>query len=126
MHTDYVDCVQFIGDLLISKSTTNLLALWKPGTKNGVIPLRDFPLTNCDVWFVRFHTDPLCQILAIGNTKGEIKIWEIDHFAKKKPFVSLTHSTCTSTIRMVSFSPDGKTLLAACDDSSIWKWDANP
>ena len=126
MHTDYVDCVQFIGDLLISKSTTNLLALWKTGTKNGVIPLRDFPLTNCDVWFVRFHTDPLCQMLAIGNTKGEIKIWEIDHFAKKKAFVSLTHSTCTSTIRMVSFSPDGKTLLACCDDSSVWKWNANP
>eukprot|EP00560_Eucampia_antarctica_P008715 CAMPEP_0197826390 /NCGR_PEP_ID=MMETSP1437-20131217/3354_1 /TAXON_ID=49252 ORGANISM="Eucampia antarctica, Strain CCMP1452" /NCGR_SAMPLE_ID=MMETSP1437 /ASSEMBLY_ACC=CAM_ASM_001096 /LENGTH=149 /DNA_ID=CAMNT_0043426809 /DNA_START=598 /DNA_END=1047 /DNA_ORIENTATION=+ len=148
MHTDYVDCVQFVGGLILSKSIANTLALWKPQIyssrkttttnillqhnnnnnnnkrlrNSAALPLRDFALTHCGVWFVRFQTDRAGRMLAIGNTKGDIKIWEVG--THKNPFATLSNAQCTSTIRMVSFSPDGKSIIATCDDSTVWKWDA--
>mmetsp|Transcript_24206 Transcript_24206/g.35383 ORF Transcript_24206/g.35383 Transcript_24206/m.35383 type:complete len:592 (-) Transcript_24206:50-1825(-) len=163
VHTDYVDCVQFVGDLVLSKSISNTIALWKPyllpqttGTSHHhnklgpqpsirlcdkVIPLREFKLNNCDIWFVRFATDlPNCNMLAVGNNVGEIKVWEIGpNSINKKSFCNLTLSSggnnngagnasnfckSTSTVRMVAFSPDGRSLVATCDDSTVWKWDA--
>lgn len=113
--TDYVDCVQFLGNLILSKSTTNKILLWKPDfsnsrgdisqlmgsyypnptdiTDNGkrnkildpkkpnVIPLREFNLTKCDLWFIRFHVDESSnRMIAIGNTEGDISVWDIDQY----------------------------------------------
>ena len=141
VHHDYVDCVQFVGDLVLSKSIGNTVVLWKPDftktTRSGhgkllqhtppneVIVLREFTTKECDVWFIRFGTDVHCRMLALGNKVGEIKVWDIDENPKKKCFTSLTQQyACTSTVRMVAFCPDTKCLIAACEDASIWKWDA--
>lgn len=144
IHTDYVDCVQFVGDLVLSKSTADRIVLWKPDLSppshddksteqthhrlpNRVVALREFSLTHCDVWFIRFQTDLDCQMLAIGNTRGDVKVWEIAGSAvspTKKHFANLTNNQCASTVRMVSFSPDTRSLVATCDDSTLWKWDA--
>jgi len=157
MHTDYVDCVQFVGDLILSKSITNTISLWKPDLKEAigethsfsattdasstakphkrlpiqqedvVIPLRDFELSQCNIWFVRFQTDAECTMLAAGNCAGEIRVWEIggsSAHSGRKHFCTLTNPMCTSTVRMVSFSPDGNILIATCDDGTVWKWDA--
>jgi len=172
MHTDYVDCVQFVGDLILSKSITNTISLWKPDFtaplpvatmdspitpthhhyhhhKNAaaqVLPLRDFELTNCDIWFVRFQANEDCTMLAAGNCTGEIRVWEIggsSHHPCRKHLCTLSHLLCTSTVRMVSFSPplpsigeddfryngkrreeDSQCLIATCDDGTVWKWDA--
>lgn len=103
VHTDYIDCVQYVGDLILSKSITNTIVLWKPDTSHfrrsrqttinddsaskyitsrpprsgNVFPLREFQLSNCQVWFIRFHTDADCRLLAIGNTVGKVKVWKI-------------------------------------------------
>lgn len=173
VHTDYVDCVQFVGDLVLSKSITDRIVLWKPdlsssgrcpndapasssangGSSNGkiangtsnanaassatthhqrsklrnnVIPLREFTLNKCDVWFVRFQTDsPDCRCLAVGNNVGEVKVWDVGSpNPNRKYFANLTHGQCTSTVRMASFSPDGRSIVATCEDSTVWKWDA--
>ena len=34
----------------------------------------------------------------------------------------LQHVSCTTAIRQTSFSPDSKTLVACCDDGSVWRW----
>jgi polycomb protein EED len=141
VHTDYVDCVRFVGDLLLSKSISNTVVLWKPeftrtlrhGTSkpthqrlpNEVIALREFTINKCDVWFVRFDTSIDSQMLAVGNTVGDIKVWEIDDNPNKKCLATLVQQWCASTVRMVAFSPDSKCLIAACEDATIWKWDAH-
>jgi polycomb protein EED len=140
VHTDYVDCVRFVGDLVLSKSTGGTVVLWKPeftrtlrhGTSkpthqrlpNEVIALREFTINKCDVWYIRFDTNVDCRMLAIGNTVGEIKVWEIDDNLKKKCMTLLVQPAWASTVRMVAFSPDSKCLIASCDDATLWKWDA--
>ena len=144
VHTDYVDCVQFVGDLVLSKSISDTIVLWKPdlsarqhGGKqhnashhrsrlhSDILVLREFVLNKCDVWFVRFATDPNCRMLAVGNNAGEVKVWDVSSpNPTRKHFANLTHPGCSGTVRMVSFSPDGRSLVATCDDSTIWKWDA--
>jgi len=135
IHTDYVDCVQFVGDLDLSKSVTNKIFLWKPDLgkllpitaidsptssaltsthqhhhyKNAaaqVLSLRDFDLTNCDIWFVRFQANDDCTMLASGNCIGEFRVWEIggsSYHPCRKHICTLNHSLCTSTVRIVSF-----------------------
>mmetsp|Transcript_22663 Transcript_22663/g.29964 ORF Transcript_22663/g.29964 Transcript_22663/m.29964 type:complete len:244 (-) Transcript_22663:36-767(-) len=165
VHTDYVDCVQFVGDLILSKSIADKVVLWKPDLtsprninsnssktcsnnggntqnqrlRNNVTALREFSLKHCDIWFIRFNADADCRMLAIGNNRGSIMVWKIDtqsslpllsvEGGKKTKkvggyFASLSNQHCNSTVRMVSFSPDAKSLIATCDDSTVWKWDA--
>lgn len=137
VHLNYVDCVQMLGDMVLSKSTYNSIVLWMPNIPDSpsdiavksaaysppsdVIVLRTFDLDHCHIWFVRFSIDEMGQLLAVGNIKGEIDIWDIDA-CKKKPSQTLKPMV-NSTIRMLSFSPDGKTLVACNDTATVCRWD---
>ena len=138
VHLNYVDCVQFVGDLILSKSTYNSIVLWLPDIPESaaskvtnssayeppgeVIALRTFDLNHCEIWFVRFAVDDSGRLLAVGNIRGEVDIWDIDACKKKRPTQRLKPMV-HSTVRMLAFSPDSKTLLA-CDDSAVvCKWD---
>jgi polycomb protein EED len=139
VHTDYVDGIQFVGDLILSKDTNDKVLLWKPVTTktsrgsntktqqrlpNEVIVLREFTLSKCDVWFVRFATDHKCRMLALGNNAGEIKVWEIRSRPSDSHFLNLTHQYGSSAVRMVAFNHDDKYLVAVTDDSSVLLWEA--
>jgi len=148
LHSNYVDCVQFVGDLVLSKTTTNTIALWKPELKTSshelpliekqnniessttsistssklctnFLHLFDFECSECDVWYVRFGTDPECTKLAIGNKFGDIRVFNIG----TRSYQTITNMNCNGTVRHVSFSPNSKSIIAVCDDSTLWKWD---
>jgi polycomb protein EED len=140
VHINYVDCVHFVGDMILSKSTYNSIVLWLPDIPETaaskvtnssayeppgeVIALRIFELNHCDIWFVRFAVDDSARLLAVGNIKGEVDIWDIDACKKKRPTQQLKPMV-HSTVRMLAFSPDSKMLLA-CDDSGlVCKWDTS-
>jgi len=137
IHSNYVDSVQFVGDLVLSKDTHDRVVLWYPELSKSttrksagirlpceVVALREFSITKCDVWFIRFGTDANTNFLAIGNTQGEIKLWEIGPtHPTKKFYESLVHPHCYSTVRMVALSPDSKFLVSCCDDASVWLWE---
>lgn len=141
VHTSYVDVVQYVGDLILSKDTNDLIVLWKPITTktsrgnnmktqqrlpNDVVALREFEVKNCDVWFIRFATDRQCRMLAVGNLIGDITIFDIGSRPNKKHFAKLTNQHCTTAVRMVSFNHDAKYLVAVSDDASVWLWEALP
>jgi len=92
-HPNYVDCVQFVGDLILSKSVDNKVVLWKPllnidesnksseytthRVPSSILFLREFKLENCDSWYVRFDSPPpYHRVLALGNQIGEVKVWK--------------------------------------------------
>jgi polycomb protein EED len=130
IHTDYIDCVAFVGDLILSKSTTNNISLWKPilssistGTNHKFLHLQDYSVPECGQWFIRFATDKQCKMLAVGNCIGDLRVWEIG--GAKKP-IFICNTMCNSIVRMVRFSPDAKVLAAVCDDGSVWKYNVVP
>jgi hypothetical protein len=63
-------------------------------------------------------------MLAVGNTVGEIKVWEIGTNPSKKHFASLILQCCTSAIRMISFNRNAKYMVAVSDDATVWLWEA--
>jgi len=102
----------------------------KRKTDGYIIRLRDIYTNNCKVWFLRFQTDANYRLIALGNSVGNVTIWYLDpndaervkH--RSKPLCVLSHSLCSSVVRMASFAPDGKSLVYCCDDSTVWKFDA--
>ena len=147
-----IDCVQFIGDLILSKSIDNRVVLWKPQYDNeedkeqdvytthrvpsSILYLREFELENCGSWYVRFESPPpYHQLLALGNQLGEVKVWHVSGTVNEKYFCNLTTTMGNSssntgdnhnqsTVRMVAFNPHGSSLVAIKDDSTVWMWDA--
>ena len=138
VHTNYVDCVQYFGHLILSKSIDNVIVLWKPifgrpkvtnGIKTTIIPLREFRLHRCDLWFIRFHTfqnlENNIALLVCGNNVGDIKVWNLLNDApsfEKNSFAFLSNIQCKSPARMVKVCPDGHSFIVGCDDGTVWKW----
>lgn len=78
VHRNYVDCVKWVGDLILSKSICNRAALWTPDplrSKDAVCVLREFSLTNCRVWFMKMAVCDLHYIFAVGSTEGEVQLF---------------------------------------------------
>jgi WD40 repeat protein len=122
----------------------NKVVLWKPllnedesnrtphssyRIPSSILFLREFNLDFCDSWYVRFDSlRPYHNLLALGNQKGEVKVWKIDDELDQKHFCKLTPSgwfgdQTSSTVRMVAFNPHGSHLVAVRDDSTVWMWD---
>ena len=123
VHSDYVDCVRWVGNLLLSKSTGNEILLWKPDStrrKDAATILRSYVFTDANIWFVRFALDADCTLLAVGNKSGKLYVWDVD-----SPGCSckLQHPQSKVTVRQTALSPDGSILIGVCDDSTIWRWD---
>jgi len=136
VHVHCVDCIEFVGDLVMSKAPENMVKLWWPKIerqttilRNPTVPppsdvvlLRTFELEDCDdIWFVRFAMDPSKQILAAGNTQGVVYVWNIGA-RSREPFCTLRIKKRSSTIRYLSFSPDGTVLAASTHDGCIHRW----
>jgi polycomb protein EED len=152
------DCVQFVGDLILSKSVHNVVVLWKPVVTNEdsasfntiypslinddsdsddmipsrVIFLRNFTAEHCDSWFIRFHSpSPYNEVLALGNQKGEIKVWRLmgsENGEENDEDMLSEALLCKlkagdSTVRMITFA-GRECLLAVCEDASVWAFEA--
>ncbi|CAM9107506.1 unnamed protein product, partial [Heterosigma akashiwo] len=129
VHANYVDCVRWLGNLLLSKSCLadksphNKIVLWKPDPARGssaVIVLREFLFPDGNLWYVRFGLDADLRRMAVGNNRGQLFVWNLD--GSKQPAAKAAHPKCQATIRHAAFSPDGKTLISVTDDSTVWRW----
>jgi polycomb protein EED len=124
VHADYVDCVQWVGNLLLSKSTSNKVVLWKPNAarrKDAVTILRELSFSDCGLWFIRFSTDSTKTKIAVGNQTGKVFVWDIDGSPPQCNVLKVPQ--CKITVRQTAFSPDGRTLLYCCENGTIWRWD---
>jgi len=81
VHTDYVDCVRFLGNLLMSKSIENTIVFWNPtpskARKDAVTVLREYTFQDANFWYVKFDLDVQNGRLAVGNRMGSVFIWNL-------------------------------------------------
>ena len=96
-----------------------------------VIFLRHFHVDNCDSWFIRFHSpSPYNEVLALGNQKGEIKVWRLmgsENGEENDEDMLSEALLCKlkagdSTVRMITFA-GRECLLAVCEDASVWAFE---
>lgn len=133
LHVHCIDCIQFLGDMLLSKSVDSLIELWHPldlestlysksfiNPKGDLQVLKKFSYSDGDLWYMRFAVDPAMNRIAVGNVKGKIFLWNV---ASKSSQPSHVYTTGTSnsggTVRGVAFSPCGRTLVASLEDGTL-------
>jgi hypothetical protein len=79
IHSDYVDCVRWCGDLVLSHSVGPAVVLWKPAVSSAghtrSVVLHTYNVDDCPIWFVKFALDPAHRLLAMGDKTG---VWRLD------------------------------------------------
>lgn len=135
VHCRWVDCVFFVGDLIVSKSSEGDMHVWLPRmeqktTLNGkrfqpppskATMLNFFSLPENDWYFVKFAIDPSGRFLAAGNQKGKIVVWSLGVIAAKP--MSSVEVGRSHAIRNLAFSPDGAFLVATTDAGAMFRFD---
>lgn len=92
VHKHYVDCIMWVGDLLLSKSVHDRILLWEPGFDreaigspvNNYTLLEEYTLEGCKVWFIRFGMDRHRRLLACGNEKVSDAATELEEFVARR------------------------------------------
>jgi len=152
VHSNKVDCVAWLGDLVLSKSIFDEIILWKPvihddsssigtssASKSSIIPIKIFHYARNDCfYFVRFalSLDSFSSLLAIGNNCGQVYIWDLDDFDNDGHAQIIKTSSASSKkklklnqpdaiIRGVSFSPDGEILVGCDANGGVYCWNKN-
>jgi len=151
VHSNKVDCVAWLGDLVLSKSIFDEIILWQPiihdesssvsvstTSKSSILPIKIFHYARNDsFYFVRFalSLDDPC-LLAVGNNCGQVYLWDINDFdndghshilktasasSKKKSKPSKSNAI----IRGLAFSPDGEILVGCDANGGVYRWDKN-
>ncbi|KAI3433388.1 hypothetical protein D9Q98_003204 [Chlorella vulgaris] len=134
-HWNYVDCVRWLGDLVLSKSVDDCILLWSPDTStaqhaaDGDVQLvQELQLEGCaNVWWMRFALDYWCTTLAVGTSTGQVLLFD-PHSQQSQPKARLKPLRAAKTdraplVRQTAVSYDGGIVVACHDDGSLTRWD---
>ncbi len=135
VHKHYVDCVMWVGDALISKSLHNALVLWLPGADRESLSsksmnytlLQEYPVSGCDVWFIRFGMDTGRKWVAVGGKGGKVHIYNLKEYSPKPIVLSPGGSTKVNIdtyVRQCAFSDDGSLLITVDDNTNVVQYES--
>lgn len=85
--------------------------------------LTKFDISECGYFFIRFTISPDRSTLALGNTLGHVRVWNLDVSDPENiPSITLSHQKCKAIVRHLSFSRCGRELVFCCEDGTIWHY----
>ena len=129
-HENYIDCLFFYGDKILSKDAQKNLSFWIPlFEENSALVLQYFELPFQDnIWFSKFAINIKFGVVAFGNDSGEVfffKIWDNSkQFCfkdfRKNPEFKMKLKNDNSLIRQIEISEDFEFLLCISDSGKIW------
>eukprot|EP00531_Pseudo-nitzschia_arenysensis_P010784 CAMPEP_0116115030 /NCGR_PEP_ID=MMETSP0329-20121206/292_1 /TAXON_ID=697910 /ORGANISM="Pseudo-nitzschia arenysensis, Strain B593" /LENGTH=436 /DNA_ID=CAMNT_0003608441 /DNA_START=385 /DNA_END=1695 /DNA_ORIENTATION=+ len=149
VHSNIVDCVAWLGDLVLSKSIFDEIVLWQPiihpemgplstgsPTESSIVPIKKFNYytrQDASYYFVRFAltVGDESSLLAVGNPFGRVFLWDLEDFDNESHTQLLRTNTGKpnrgtrqkAIMRGVAFSPDGKTLIGCDSVGSVLFWE---
>ena len=147
VHDNYVDCVRWFGDLILSKSVEQKTKMWafdrrraeKGEVGSAFRVVREFAAKHADIWFLRFAVDVGAGCVACGNRVGDVFVWNANAAAgyvrggggggrggaptPPALVAALSDKHCTKAVRQTAIARGGRTVLAACDGGTVWRWD---
>ena len=127
----YVDCVRFVGGRLLTRGCDERAVLWQlpplgppqpggrsPAERGGAkgradpMVLDECSLGGTDIWFLRFQLDSAGTVLPLGNTCGQLALWQIEREAERHA-ERLERPTPPGGARSAAADPQPRHLAAA-------------
>lgn len=91
VHSDYVDCAKWWGDLVLSKAPhEQQITCWTRPEKSvlaaedAMVPLVALMYHTGAVWYIKFALDDTQQMCAAGNDRSEIHVWALYEWLHQK------------------------------------------
>lgn len=124
-------CLNFVFSSPYQSIEEHILC-WKPYAfdcdslikeKNSFSIITEFDVKDCTYFFMRFALDTNMERLCCGTDNGAVKVLNLNSpDPERLSTQTLKHVKCKSSVRDLSFSRCGKTLVYCCDDGTIWSW----
>lgn len=77
VHSDYVDSVKWLGDLLLTKSTKGKMLLWGPDSarfKGAPLILHEYSSSDDQIWYIRMDVCVPLNLVAVGSKEGRVYV----------------------------------------------------
>jgi WD40 repeat protein len=91
IHENWVDCVKFNGNFLISKSVDGIIYEWMPvfqqqGGADSYFLINTYIYQTSElIWYVKFGLEALVKnLLAVGNENGELFLFKLNQGEKQE------------------------------------------
>lgn len=98
VHGNYIDCIRFAGDYIITKSVDNVAKIWRPDprleellTLNFSKPVQrhvevsDLQLEDSNqMWWVRLDVSPEGRYLACGSRQNRVVLFDLFSVPRKR------------------------------------------
>ena len=127
LHNNYVDCVRWVGDYILSKSVGDEALMWRPCLKRGdggAVVVRRVSMPKMDVWYMRFCLNATCDVIAWGNTDGEVHHTDVDGAGSGhgggNVIYKLQSPANKVIVRAVCFSRDMAHIVTCTDEGKLW------
>lgn len=99
VHDNYIDCIQFNGNLLLSKSVDGVIKEWFPMlNKEGdyFYLMNTYPYaTKEKIWYVKFIFDQKDNLMLVGNDCGQCFLFQVRN---SENFIPINNSN-TATVK---------------------------
>lgn len=83
--------------------------------------LREFNMTACPLWFIRFSIEPEAGLLACGNRAGLVHVWSLDD---PEQCVQQVQCPAGAPVRIAQLHAGGRHLLCGLEGGKICLMDS--